>query len=226
MSRYRLRDDGYATIQLIMRGKDRVGRVIKNNDDSFTGIIGRVQVSGSSWEDAKNQVVATVEGIDVSQLTNEMVNITRAQEHTQILLTWLAGNAESNDGHLHYNNTDLAHAIGFPRPNQWSGNLVSRLDLCCCKARLPAIGLAAAAPFKNAWGRPGEKRVRHDWSFPIELMKRLAKSHHWTRDDFQRIGQESRALLTGTAWAAWDEYMAKHEGQIRAWAYQEELDTV
>jgi hypothetical protein len=48
-------------------------------------------------------------------------------------------------GQLNFNNTDLARAAGWPRPNQALGNLVSRLDLCCAKAGLPAIGCAAAA---------------------------------------------------------------------------------
>ena len=95
---------------------------------------------------------------------------------------------------------------------------MSRLDLCCAKAGLPAIGCAAAATFKNAWQRPGEQRVQFDWDFPVELMQRRAKAHRWTRADFERIGRESRALLTGQAFLAWDEMMAKHEARVRKWA--------
>jgi hypothetical protein len=40
---------------------------MKNVDDSFTGIVGRVQAQGSSWEGAKNQVVAEVEDRDAAQ---------------------------------------------------------------------------------------------------------------------------------------------------------------
>jgi hypothetical protein len=218
MARYQLRDDGYASFRWITRGKQRVGRVTKNADGSFTGIIGRAQVPGAGWEDAKNQAVAEVEGIPVSKLNHELVTVRPVQERTQAILTWLTNHAETNDGRLHFNNTDLAHAAGWPRPNQALGNLLSRLDLCCCKAGLPAIGCAAAKTFKGAWGRPGEQRVRHDWSFPVELMQRRAKSHRWTRDDFERIGRESRALLIGTAYLAWDDHMAKHEAQISEWA--------
>jgi hypothetical protein len=82
MARYQLKDDGYASFQWIVRGKDRVGRVIKNADGSFTGIIGRVQVPGSGWEDAKNQVVAEVEGCDVSELTGSLVTVRPVQERT------------------------------------------------------------------------------------------------------------------------------------------------
>ena len=106
---------------------------------------------GSSWEDAKNQVVAAVEGIDASALTSELVSVRPVQERTQAILNWLANHAEASDGRLDFNNTDLAHAAGYPRPNQFLGNLVSRLDLCCAKAGLPAIGCAAHKTFKNAW---------------------------------------------------------------------------
>jgi hypothetical protein len=80
---------------------------------------------------------------------------------------------------------------------------------------LPAIGCTADETFKDAWQRPGEQRVQFDWNFPVELMQRHAKSHRWTRDDFERIGRESRALLTGQAFLASDEMMAKHEASVR-----------
>jgi hypothetical protein len=183
-------------------------------------VIGRVQAVGSSWEDAKNQVVAVVEGISVSELTSDLVRVKPVQERTQAILTWLSNHADANGGRLVFDNTDLARAAGWPRPNQALGNLVSRLDLCCAKVGLPAIGCAAANTFKDAWQRPGENRVQHHWSFPVELMQRRAKPHHWTRDDFDRINQESRALLIGSAYLAWDEYMAKHEARVKDWAYR------
>ncbi len=220
--RYRLEEPGYAnaSFRWINCDRKRVGRVMKNADDSFTGIVGRVQAQGSSWEDAKNRVVAEVEGISVSELTNELVQVRPVQERTQAILAWLANHAEDNDGRLNFTNTDLASAAGWPRPNQALGNLVSRLDLCCAKAGLPAIGCAAENTFKDAWQRPGENRVQHDWDFPVELMQRRAKSHRWTRDDFERINRESRALLIGSAYLAWDEYMTKHEAQIKDWAHR------
>ena len=218
MARYSLKDDGYSTFQWIMRGREKAGRVVKNAAGSFTGIIRGFSAPGSSWEDAKNQVIAAVEGCDVSELTSSLVSVRPVQERTQAILTWLSNHAEANDGHLNFTNADLAHAAGWPRPNQALGNLVSRLDLCCAKAGLPAIGCAAAATFKNAWQRPGEQRVQFDWDFPVELMQRRAKAHRWTRADFERIGCESRALLTGQAFLAWDEMMAKHEARVRKWA--------
>jgi hypothetical protein len=217
-SRYRLKDDGYPTFKWIYQGSERRGRVISNADGSFTGRIGTVEAEGQSEHDALNQVVAAVEGIDVSELNHELVNIKPVQERTQAILTWLTNHAEANGGRLAFNNTDLARAAGWPRPNQALGNLVSRLDLCCARAGLPALGCAADHTFKDAWSRPGENRVHYDWDFPVELMQRRAKSHRWTRADFERINRESRALLTGSAWMGWDEYMAKHEAKIKEWA--------
>jgi hypothetical protein len=222
MPRYRLKDDGYPSYQKIMRGKDWVGRVNKNADGSFTGIIGRVEAPGTSWVDAMHQVVAKVEGLDASEISRELVSVKPVQERTQAILNWLANIAEAANGHPHFTNTDLAHAAGWQRPNRALGNLVSRLDLCCFRAGLPAIGCAAENTFKDAWHRPGANRVQFDWSFPVELMQRRAKSHRWTRDDFERIGRESRALLTGSAYLAWDDEMAKHETRIRDWAEEEE----
>jgi hypothetical protein len=219
MARYNLKDDGYSTFQWIMRGREKVGRVIKNADGSFIGIIRGFSVPGSSWEDAKNQVVAAVEGIDASALTSELVSVRPVQQRTQAILTWLANHAEATDGRLNFNNGDLARAAGWPRPNQALGNLVSRLDLCCAKAGLPAIGCTAHKTFKDAWQRPGEQRVQFDWDFPVEQMQRRAKAHRWTRADFERIGRESRALRTGQAFLAWDEMMAKHEAQIKEWSH-------
>lgn len=214
--RYRLKDDGYSSFRKIMRGRDLIGRVHENADGSFTGFIGHVQVPGSSWEDAMNQVVAEVEGIPVSKLNHELISVAKMKECTQAVLTWLTNHAESNAGHLHFTNTDLAHAAGWPVPNQALGNLVSRLDLCCCMAGLPSIGCAAERTFDRAWQDPD-----HDWEYPVELMQRRAKSHHWTRDDFARLQRENLGLVTGLAPKAWGEYMAKHESRVKAWAYQE-----
>jgi hypothetical protein len=223
LARHRLKDDGYSSYRKIMRDGKEVGRVHKNADGSFTGIIGRVQVPGSSWEDAMNKVVAEVERIPVSELVNRgLVSAAKGQKHTQAILIWLTNHAESNAGHLHFTNTDLAQAAGWPAPNQALGNLVSRLDLCCCMAGLPSIGCAAERTFDRAWSRPGPDRVQFDWDFPVELMQRRAKSHHWTRDDFARLQRESLGLLTGSAPKAWDTYMIKHEARVKEWAYHQE----
>ncbi len=220
--RYRLEEESFAnaSFRWITRDRRHIGRVMKNADGSFTGIIGQVQATGSSWDDAMNHIVARVENIDISELTDRLVRVKPIQERTQATLAWLTSHAETTGGRLSFNNSDLARAAGWARPNRALGNLMSRLDLCCAKAGLPAIGCAADKTFKDAWQRPGEKRVQHDWSFPVELMQRRAKSHRWTRDDFERINRESRALKIGTAYLAWDDYMAKHEARIRDWAHQ------
>ena len=162
--------------------------------DRLSKLFAAFRCRGLSWEDAKNQVVAAVEGIDASALTSELVSVRPVQQRTQAISTWLANHAEATDGRLNFNNGDLARAAGWPRPNQALGNLLSRLDLCCAKAGLPAIGCTAHKTFKDAWQRPGEQRVQFDWDFPVEQMQRRAKAHRWTRADFQRIGRESRAL--------------------------------
>src|SRR5208282_3670445 len=151
--RYRLEEPGYAnaSFRWITCDRKRVGRVMKNADDSFTGIVGRVQAQGSSWEDAKNRVVAEVEGISVSELTNELVQVRPVQERTQAILAWLANHAEDNDGRLNFTNTDLARAAGWPRPNQALGNLVSRLDLCCARPDCRR----SAAPLRTRSKTPG-----------------------------------------------------------------------
>jgi hypothetical protein len=192
--------------------------VLKNADDSFTGIIGGVRANGTSWNAAMNQVVAEVEGLDVSELSHEVIVVKPVQERSNAILQWLRNQAAANAGRLTFTNTDLAHAAGWPRPNQALGNLVSRLDLCCFKAGLSSIGCAAEATFVDAW-----EGGNYGWSFdfPVDRMQRRAKAHRWTNDDFDRIQGESLALLTGSASSAWKEARAKHEAKIKEWAYQE-----
>ncbi len=224
--RYRLKDDGYPTLQKIVRGRETVGRVAKNADGSFTGIIRGVTATGTSWIDALNQVVAKIEGGTVAELGSDLIQVKPVQEHTAIILDFLRNNAEANGGHLIFNNADLAHVIGWRRPEQRRplGNLISRLDACCFKAGLPPIGCAAEAPFREAWLPSAETgRYRHNWrfKFPVERMQRRAKSYCGTDADFDRIQRESLALGTGSGVSAWDELYAKHEAKVEEWAYQQ-----
>jgi hypothetical protein len=87
-----------------MDGKNCIGRVDENSDGSFTGRIRGFSASGSSWEDAFNAVVAAVEGIAVSELTDALISIKKSQQHTQTILNWLINNAEANDGQLCFTN--------------------------------------------------------------------------------------------------------------------------
>jgi hypothetical protein len=216
---YRLKDEGYPSFQWIVRGREKIGRVLKNGEDSFTGIIGRVRANGTSWNAAMNQVVAEVEGLDVSELNPELIAVKPVQERSNAILHWLRNQAAANAGQLTFTNNDLAQAAGWSKPNQALGNLVSRLDLCCFKAGLPSIGCAAKATFAGAW--EGERHL-DDWgfNFPVERMQRRAKTHRWTDEDFDRIQRESLALLTGSAASAWKEALAKHAAKIKEWAHQ------
>jgi hypothetical protein len=57
------------------------------------------------------------------------------------------------------------------------------------------------------------------WSARCWRSAECGEDHH--RDGRPRSGlksQESRALLIGSAYLAWDDYMAKHESRIREWA--------
>jgi hypothetical protein len=212
MSRYKLRDGGYP-FRKIMDGKNCIGRVDENSDGSFTGRIRGFSASGSSWEDAFNAVVAAVEGIAVSELTDALISIKKSQQHTQTILNWLINNAEANDGQLCFTNTDLAHVIGWPQANPALGQLISRLDWCCFRTGLPSIGCAAEETFADAW----EPHANHNLVIPKEVMVRRAKTHRWTGADFEKIGRESRALKTG-ARKAWDDEFARNAARIMEWA--------
>lgn len=219
--RYRLKDDGYS-FRWIMRGRERVGRVYPNTDNSFTGVIGKITAIGQSWNDALNQVVAEYEGLDISELSSDVIAIKPVQERTQAILKWLREHAANNDGCLNgsFTNTDIAHAAGWMRPNRALGNLMSRLDLCCARRGFPAIGCAAEKTFDEAW--QNRETDKWNWKWPQALMARRAKKHQWTDEDFDMLEIESRALQTGSAHLAWKEEMAKHEVRIKEWAHTEE----
>lgn len=221
MARYELRDDGYSTFQKITRDKKQIGRVTKNADGSYIGSIGNVQIPGSSREDAMNRVVAEVEGIPVHKLNHELIVIPKLQESTRAILIWLANHAESNDGHLHFTNDDLARVAGWAKSTQRRplGEIINRLDFCCCKIGLPSIGCAAEKPFARAWQNNGKGHYLYDdFEYPVELMQRRAKSHRWTRADFERLQRESLALPTGSASKVWADYWVKHGAKIKEWA--------
>lgn len=136
-TRYRLKDDGYPTFKKIYLGREQVGRVVQNADGSFTGRIGKIEVQAQTDIDALQQVVAEVEGLDISEISHDVLHMKKVQEQTQVILAWLKGNSEANGGKLQFTNTDLAFAIGRKKPDQALGNLVSRLDLACYHAGLP-----------------------------------------------------------------------------------------
>jgi hypothetical protein len=199
-----------------MRGRDNAGRVEKNSDGSFTGIMGRVRVNGNGWDDAMHQVVAEVDGLAISDLV-KVIPFRPVQEHTNAILDWLANNAEANTGHPQFKNEDLAHIIGWD--NGWGravGNLVSRLDFCCYKIGLPSIGCAAETVFPNAWHSSDPS-----WDYPLDRMKRRAGTHRWSHGDFERLKRESMAMAIGTGHLAWKDEEAKHWAKIRNWTETE-----
>jgi hypothetical protein len=91
--RYRLKDDGYGAFQWIVRGREKVGRVRKQSDGSFVGVIGGIEATGASWETALQHVVAKVEGVAVSELSHDLIAIKPVQERTKAILHWLRNNA-------------------------------------------------------------------------------------------------------------------------------------
>jgi len=94
-----------------VRGRDRVGRVTRNADGSFTGIIRGVEVTGCrSWEDALNQLVAEVEGRSVVELGPALIDISPVQKHTKTILDFLRSKAKASGGRLVFTNEDLVHA--------------------------------------------------------------------------------------------------------------------
>jgi hypothetical protein len=58
MSRFTLRNDGYASFKKITEGRKWVGRVAKCADGSFLGIIGRTEVRATTETRAFEEVVA------------------------------------------------------------------------------------------------------------------------------------------------------------------------
>jgi hypothetical protein len=214
--RYRLKDDGYATIKRIYQGKERRGYVTRNADGMYTGRIGTIEVQAQSEADAFRYVVAEVEGLDVSEIRHDVLHQKKVQADTEAILDWLKDNATKHSGRLSFTNTDLARAIGKPKPDRPLGNLVSRLDFACYLTGLPSLGCAADKTFNGAWQR--QEGYNTSWDFPAELMQRRAKAHHWSITDLDRIRHETQRLTSGIAHLAWKEEFAKREARIRTWA--------
>lgn len=59
-----------------------------------------------------HQVVAEADGLAISDLV-KVIPFRPVQEHTNIILDWLANNAEANTGHPQFKNEDLGHIIGW-----------------------------------------------------------------------------------------------------------------
>lgn len=139
------------------------------------------------------------------------------QVRTEKLIAWFAKRASERDGTLTgYTNATVGAVLGF---NDLSihgrvlGNITSRLDFACYKCRLPPLGLAADAPFANAWSQ--EDRT---WEFPVTSMAAAAKARRWSAQDFKDILEHTQEL-PGTASIPWKQELRENEASIRDWAF-------
>lgn len=139
---------------------------------------------------------------------------TPIQTRTEELLRWLGEMSGKNGGRFPvYTNATAAAAIGLGDMHSFGrayGNVVSRMDFACYKAKLPPLGLTADKPFAKAWGR----RDR-DWAYPISDMQDAAKKRIWSEKDFALILKISETL-PGQAYLIWQ---AEPEGAVRKWAF-------
>lgn len=142
--------------------------------------------------------------------------LSSTQRRTAALLGWYADRARSLSGKLGvYSNADAAAALGMTDMSLYGrvfGNIQSRIDFACYRAGLPPLGLAAVAPFSEAW-QPEER----SWSFPIAAMQEASKTFTWTDADFDRVLDESEAL-PGQASISWHEDLSSRAEAVRAWA--------
>ena len=115
----------------------------------------------------------------------------------------------------HFTNTDAAGAIGMndmTAHGRVFGNIQSRLDFACYRLGLPPLGLAAEAPFDDAWKNEGQP-----WEFPVSSMQRAAKAFLWRDHDFDQLLSET-ATLSGQAHILWKAELRDNQPGVRIWA--------
>ena len=148
--------------------------------------------------------------------------VSRVNERTVALLTWLKA-LRAPDGRIPaFSNQDTASAIGLGDLGTYGrvfGNIQSRVDFACYRAKVPPLGLTATAPFERAW----EQKDR-SWAFPVSAMQASAQSRRWVDDDFEAIAREAKAL-PGQAHVSWQEEMTEHQASVRAWAFGLTINT-
>ena len=136
------------------------------------------------------------------------------QTRTHALLLWLKEAAKSNEGVLpSFNNQDAADAMGISdmaKNGRHHGNIQSRIDFACFQCNLPALGLAADAPFREGW-QSGDR----DWAFPVDRMQAAAQAHVWTDDEFDQILRVTEQL-PGRASPLWT---TADESAVKTWAF-------
>jgi predicted HNH restriction endonuclease len=139
------------------------------------------------------------------------------QTRTETILRWLRERSEANHGRLPtFSNAETAALLGMNDMHQFGrvvGNIQSRIDFACYLTGLPPLGLAADAPFDEAWGQQ-----ERDWAFPVATMEAAAKSRLWSAVDFDRVLRETRGL-SGQAYIAWHAELAANEAKVKAWAF-------
>jgi predicted RNA-binding protein with PUA-like domain len=143
--------------------------------------------------------------------------ISPTQTRTEVLLRWLQETSVSNGGRLpSYTNADAAAVLGMMDMHQFGrvfGNIQSRIDYACYVGGLPPLGLAANAPFDNAWDQQDR-----DWAFPVETMQAAARSRVWSAEDFDLVLRETQRL-PGLAHISWKKEIATNEAKVKAWAF-------
>ncbi|MGB9150014.1 MAG: EVE domain-containing protein [Burkholderiales bacterium] len=143
--------------------------------------------------------------------------ISKTQIQTEKILQWLTKISVLNDGALPiFTYKDAAAVLGESNMRTFGralGNIQSRIDFACYVVGLPPLGLAANAPFENAW-----QQEDRNWAFPIEIMENAAKSRIWTNEDFEAVLDETRKLPL-KAHYSWKIEMNTKEIKVKEWAF-------
>jgi predicted HNH restriction endonuclease len=169
-------------------------------------------------EFSERAIAAAKKRLGIATPVSELAeNEKTVRVRTANLLSWLRQRAATNDGLLPlFTNAEAAASIGIGnlathgRPY---GNIQSRIDYACFRLGLPALGLAAQAPFADAWDS-GER----DWSFPVELMQRGARGHAWSEEEFDAL-LELNDKLPGRSHVPWRAAIEEEELSVRNWAF-------
>lgn len=142
--------------------------------------------------------------------------VSPVQMRTERLLGWLRTRAGQNAGLLPpHENAEAAAALGLGDMNKFGrvfGNIQSRVDFACYQEGLPPLGLAAE-PFEMAWNQQDRS-----WAFPVRDMQEAARTHRWTRRDFEAVLRRSQAL-PGQAHLFWTKELTENEASVRTWAF-------
>lgn len=140
---------------------------------------------------------------------------TLVQIRTLALVQWLRERAHANSGRIPpFENAEAAAAIGLGDMADYGrvqGNIQSRLDFACWRARLPPLGLTAIAPFARAWGMEGKGPTED-----VRIMQRAAQRRRWQNADFDLVEQETYSL-GGQAYLLWRREMETLEPAFKAW---------